>query len=95
MGSRIIFLSLSILAIVLVTGASLAALDGDYDLSWWTVDGGGGDSTGTGYSLSGTIGQLDASPELTGGGYSLKGGFWVGAVTQYTVNLPLVLNDHP
>lgn len=52
----------------------------DYDLSWWTVDGGGAmQMTGGAFELSGTIGQPDASPQvLTGGGYELTGGFWAG-----------------
>lgn len=54
-----------------------------YRLDWWTVDGGGGTSAGSGYSLSATVGQPDAgvmtgeSPSA-GGGYTLKGGFWAG-----------------
>ncbi|MCZ6651476.1 MAG: hypothetical protein O7D91_00385 [Planctomycetota bacterium] len=47
----------------------------DYDLSWYTVDGGGGTSTGDGFILRGTIGQPD-SGDLTGGGFVLRGGFW-------------------
>jgi len=49
-----------------------------YDLSWRTVDGGGGTSTGGAYSLSGTIAQPDAG-NLSGGTYALAGGFWPGA----------------
>ena len=45
-----------------------------YDLSWHSIDGGGGLSTGGGYELTGTIGQPDAG-EMTGGGYFLHGGF--------------------
>jgi hypothetical protein len=51
-----------------------------YELSWFTIDGGGAMfSTGGSYALGGTIGQHDAGPEsgpLTGGTYSLVGGFW-------------------
>jgi uncharacterized repeat protein (TIGR01451 family) len=48
-----------------------------YDLSWFTVDGGGATfSTGGSYSLGGTIGQPDASNAITGGTFSLVGGFW-------------------
>lgn len=46
-----------------------------YELSWYTIDGGGGTSTGANYSLSGTIGQPDAGV-MTGGNISLSGGFW-------------------
>jgi hypothetical protein len=33
-------------------------------------------STGGVYSVSGTLGQVDASGAMTGGNYSLTGGFW-------------------
>ncbi len=50
---------------------------GPYDLSWWTIDGGGITfATGGVYNLGGTIGQPDASNALAGGPYSLTGGFW-------------------
>lgn len=50
---------------------------GAYDLTWNTFDGGGATfSTGGAYSLGGTIGQADAGM-LSGGSYSLSGGFWV------------------
>jgi len=65
-----------------------------YDLSWWSVDSGGATfSTGGAYELGGTIGQPDAGT-LTGGGYTLGGGFWGGGVVvavEYKVYLPLVL----
>jgi hypothetical protein len=55
-----------------------AALAGGFELDWWTVDSGGGqNSTGGGYSLSGTIGQPDAGV-MSGGTYTLVGGFWGG-----------------
>jgi hypothetical protein len=47
-----------------------------YDLSWWTVDNGGGTSSGGTYLLSGTMGQPDAG-HMQGGRYTLDGGFWV------------------
>ncbi len=70
---------LSILLSVLCVTTILAA-DG-FDLSWWTVDGGGAgvsnSSTGGSYTLSGTIGQPDANPVvMTGGQFALTGGFW-------------------
>jgi hypothetical protein len=43
--------------------------------NWFTVDGGGGTSTGGKNSLSGTVGQPDAGT-MNGGGYVLYGGFW-------------------
>ena len=46
-----------------------------YSIDWFTIDGGGGTSTGGVYSVSGTIGQTDAGTQ-SGGQYSLTGGFW-------------------
>jgi len=48
---------------------------GPYDLSWSTIDGGGGTSSGGDYVLSGTVGQPDAGT-MSGGDYELQGGFW-------------------
>ena len=50
---------------------------GQYELSWYTVDGGGGQSSGGPYVLMGTIGQPDAAYS-GGGNYELLGGFWPG-----------------
>ena len=63
-----------------------------YDLSWFTVDGGGAAfSTNGGYTLGGTLGQPDTGPVLANGGYTLAGGFWGGAAAQYNIYLPVVL----
>jgi hypothetical protein len=50
---------------------------GDFDLTWSTIDGGGGTSSGGDFTLRGTIGQLDAGV-MTGGDYELLGGFLPG-----------------
>jgi hypothetical protein len=47
-----------------------------YSIDWYKVSGGGGTSTNGQYSVSGTIGQHDAGGPMTGGNYSLTGGFW-------------------
>jgi hypothetical protein len=49
----------------------------DYEISWNTIDGGGGQSTGGDFVLTGTIGQPDAG-DMAGGDYELSGGFWPG-----------------
>lgn len=70
----------SLFAFVLTAGvAALAPVGGgNFDLSWHTIDGGGGSSTGGGFELAGTIGQHDAGPVMTGGKFALLGGFWPG-----------------
>ena len=86
-----IALTLVFVLIVLVSGMALAA--GSYDLSWWTVDGGGGTSSGQGYTLNSTLGQPDAGTLASGGGYTLAGGFWHGGVAaspETQVYLPLL-----
>jgi hypothetical protein len=70
-----------------------AAPQSGYSIDWYTIDGGGAmNSSGGGYSLSGSIGQPDAG-SLSGGSYQLSGGFWGGASINYTVYLPLVLKS--
>jgi len=80
------------LALALVSAPALAG--GGYNLSWWTVDGGGGTSTSVspGYSLSGTVGQPDAG-QLSGGGYQVSGGFWSWVKSVFEVDLPLVMRN--
>jgi len=68
----------AILLTLILVGVSVLMVQaqGGFDLSWWTVDGGGGTSSGGSYTLSGTTGQPDAGPALSGGSYTLAGGFW-------------------
>ena len=61
-----------------------------YDLTWWSVDGGGTTgSTSGNYSLSGTAGQPDAGA-LSAGDYDLAGGFWAALLEKLDVFLPLI-----
>ena len=60
--------------LALVTMA-LAASAQNYSVDWYSIDGGGGTSTGGVYSVTGTIGQPDVG-HMSGGNYSLDGGFW-------------------
>ncbi len=63
---------------------------GGYDLTWNSIDGGGAMfSIGGAYSLGGTIGQFDAGT-MSGGSYTLKGGFWVDFFGNKLM-LPLIL----
>jgi len=59
-----------------------------YSLDWFTIDGGGGTSTGGVYLVSGTIGQPDAGGPMTGGNYSLTGGFWTLPTAVQGTNAP-------
>ena len=61
--------------------ATPTALAQRYDMSWFTVAGGGGLSEAGGYELHGTVGQSCADFVVSGGGYELIGGFWPGVAT--------------
>ena len=84
--------------VLLLSVGLIARAQGGYDLSWWTVDGGGYTySAGSGYEMGGTVGQPDAGV-LAGGGYSLGGGFWRGGATvgdTVRMYLPPVLRQAP
>jgi hypothetical protein len=75
----------SCLGLLLLIPFSLSAQN--YKIDWFTIDGGGGTSSGGPYTLSGTIGQPDAGA-LAGGNFSLVGGFWGGAFAVQQVGSP-------
>ena len=66
-----------------------AQTGGGYDLTWNTMDGGGGLSSGGDYSVYGTIGQPDAGA-MNGGDYSLQGGFWHASCVPPAVVSPTI-----
>ena len=62
-----------------------------FEINWSTIDGGGGTSTGGVYSVSGTIGQPDASATpMTGGQYAVTGGFWALPTAVQVPGAPLL-----
>ena len=91
-------LLLSLAALLALASIALAAGEG-LDLSWWTVDGGGGTSQGGDYALSGTAGQPEAGPAMSGGPYELAGGFMAASGgeggARHAVYLPLALRASP
>lgn len=90
---KILVIGLTCVLLLSIVGVALASSGGGYDLSWWTVDGGGGTNTGGSYALSGTIGQPDAG-SMSGGDYDLQGGFWGGVLDALEeFFLPLIMRD--
>ena len=62
-----------------------------YSATKFAIAGGGGlNSTGGVYAVSGTIGQADASGPLGGGMYTLVGGFWALPSAVQTPGAPLL-----
>ena len=69
--------------LALATGATAAHAQsgGPYEIVAWTIDGGGlHNAVGGPFALSGTIGQPDAGPGLSGGPFEVAGGFWPAAI---------------
>ncbi len=64
--------------LVIAFGGFTSASSAQFDISWYTIDAGGGTSAAGQFQLAGTIGQHDAGI-MSGGGYVLTGGFWSGA----------------
>ncbi len=64
-----------ILLRLILFGATLVTARAQFAVDWYTIDGGGGASTGGVYALTGTIGQPDAGV-MSGGPFTLQGGFW-------------------
>jgi len=84
-----LWLVMAVAGLLLASSLALAQSGGGYDLTWSTVDGGGGTfSTGGVYSLGGTAGQPDAGL-LSGGTWTLAGGFWPGGTGASAIGLHL------
>jgi hypothetical protein len=63
--------------VILMFLLSVSTANADYSINWHTIDGGGGQSSGGRYIVTGTTGQHDAAYS-EGGQYELLGGFWPG-----------------
>lgn len=75
----------TLFALLFVTACGVHAQNVTID--WFTIDGGGGTSTGGVYTIQCTIGQPDAGL-MSGGSYSLAGGFWSIAAAIQTPGAP-------
>jgi hypothetical protein len=88
------FLALAAVGAALLFSPALRAQN--YSIDWYTIAGGGGTSSAGPYTLSGTIGQ-PATSTLTGGNYSLTGGFWSIISVIQTLGAPtlsITLTNH-
>src|SRR5215472_13995789 len=70
---------------LLVCGATARAQN--FAIDWYSIDGGGGTSTGGVFSVTGTFGQADAG-HMSGGNFALEGGFWAIIATVQTAGGP-------
>jgi hypothetical protein len=76
-------------ALLLFLASAIIAHAQNYSIDWFKIAGGGGASTGGVYSVSGTLGQPDAGT-LSGGNYTLAGGFWGIISAVQTPGAPLL-----
>src|SRR5215471_12009475 len=83
-----------ILSCFLASAFCLSAGAQQYSVDWYKIAGGGGTSTGATYSVSGTIGQHDAGGPMTGGNFSLTGGFWALISVVQTPGAPALYISH-
>ncbi|HNO77964.1 MAG TPA: hypothetical protein PKN33_07870 [Phycisphaerae bacterium] len=69
------------LVMVMLTTLSMvtAAPAADFEMTWHTIDGGGGTSVAGPFTLQGTVGQPDAGV-VANGAFELRGGFWSSAL---------------
>ena len=83
-----------ILFCLLTSAFCLGVQAQSYSIDWYKIAGGGGTSTGGTYVVSGTIGQHDAGGPMTGGNYSLTGGFWALISVVQTPGAPPLYISH-
>jgi hypothetical protein len=81
-------------AVAAILSFNISARAQSYTIDWYKIAGGGGTSTGGTYQVSGTIGQPDASAAMTGGNYSLTGGFWALISVVQTAGAPTLYISH-
>jgi hypothetical protein len=79
----------TIIILLMAVGLAVSSRAQSYSIDWFTIDGGGGTSTGGVFSVSGTIGQPDAG-RMTNGLYSITGGFWSVVEVIQTPGAPLL-----
>ena len=79
--------------ILLHSSFCLSALGQSYSVDWYKIAGGGTSTNGS-YSVSGTIGQPDASGAMSGGNYSVTGGFWALINVVQTPGAPTLYISH-
>ncbi len=80
--------------IITAVSASTSPASPEYSVDWFKIAGGGGTSTNNIYSITGTIGQPDASVAMTNGIYSVAGGFWSLISVVQTAGAPMMALTH-
>lgn len=80
MKSRILLACVSTLAFYASIAVPRVSV-GEFEVTKSTIDSGGSTSSGGDFSITGTVGQFDASPSYPiGGTFSVGAGFWANAL---------------
>jgi hypothetical protein len=74
---RLLVWALGFAAALLLTGAVLAQVSTNFDLSWHLLSGGGGSRSSTQYQVDDSLGQWAAQPSSSAT-YEIAPGFWYG-----------------
>lgn len=74
---------------VIPTPTSTPIAEGDFDMTWFTIDAGGSTSAGGDFSFRSTSGQPDAG-SISGGDFVLSGGFWSSETITQHFYLPMI-----
>ena len=62
--------------LLLLVALAISQAYGQYEIKKYSINNGGGKTTGGVYQMNSSIGQVDASSVRAGGNYTLNGGFW-------------------
>jgi len=62
--------------IVLMLGMTFSHVFAQYSISKHSINSGGAEMSGGTYEMKASIGQIDASNQMSNGNYSVNGGFW-------------------
>lgn len=80
--------TMQILVLAVAAVCSTTAGATDWEMSWYSIDGGGSMmAAGGSMELGGTTGQIDAGLAMSGGSFDMAGGFWSVAVGFITGSL--------
>lgn len=98
---QIMVVTALVASLLLIATPALAQEGDGYELSWWSLTGGGGNSEDDAqeYSLTGVIGQV-ATESLADGDFTVTGGIFTNESAKasssggaFDVFLPIILRD--
>lgn len=78
------------LGVLVVILCAFTARAQNYAITGSVIAGGGGTSTNGIYAITGTIGQVDAGPNMSGGNFAVEGGFWQAITLIQTPGAPFL-----